>query len=402
MSKNDEIEDLKQKEKYLEVLNSFALILFEAKSIEEIVWSVTKHAMAKLNYYDCVIYLYDPNEDKLIQHAAFGPKNPSKEEIKDPIKLTPGEGIVGEVFANGKGEIVNDTSKDPRYVVDDEVRFSEITIPLMHKGEVVGIIDSEHPEKNFFTQRDFDLMTTVAAMVSTKIEQAKAQEELLLYKENLELLVEEKTSELKKQNEQKQLLIHEIHHRVKNNMQIIISLLNLQINANDNIEEEGHLIDFQNRIRSMAIIHERLYLEDNINLISSNDFFAQLIDELSSSIKTNKHIAVSHKIADAHLFIDFAIPLGLILNELITNSYKHAFQDTSDGLIQVEFQVHEDQCKFIYTDNGLGFDPSSVPSTSFGIELINILVSQIDAQMKISTVNGVRCEITMSVDAMSL
>ena len=77
MSKNDEIEDLKQKEKYLEVLNSFALILFEAKSIEEIVWSATKHAMAKLNYYDCVIYLYDPNEDKLIQHAAFGPKNPS-------------------------------------------------------------------------------------------------------------------------------------------------------------------------------------------------------------------------------------------------------------------------------------------------------------------------------------
>ena len=152
-----QVEELKLKETYLEVINSFATILFDALSIDEIVWAVAKNAIAKLNYYDCVIYLYDEKEDRLLQRAAYGPKSAEKDEVIDPIKIKPGDGIVGCVFQSGIGEIVSNTSKDPRYLVDDEVRLSEITIPLSYKGKIVGVIDSEHPEANFFKEQDFKM-----------------------------------------------------------------------------------------------------------------------------------------------------------------------------------------------------------------------------------------------------
>ncbi len=197
---HQQLKDLRLKETYLEVINSFAVILVDAQSIDEIVWRVTKNAIAKLNYEDCIIYLYDEGEDKLIQRAAYGPKNLRHQAIKDPIRITPGKGIVGDVFNTGAGEIVSDTSKDPRYIVDDDIRLSEITVPLICEGKVVGVIDSEHTDRDFFNAQDFELLTTVAALVSTKLEQAMANEKLQRYQQNLESLVAEKTAELKVAN----------------------------------------------------------------------------------------------------------------------------------------------------------------------------------------------------------
>ncbi|MBL7899245.1 MAG: diguanylate cyclase, partial [Crocinitomicaceae bacterium] len=96
--------ELLQKEKYLEVINAFATGLIEAETIEEILWAVTRQAIANLNYYDCVIYLYDEKKKVLIQRAAYGPKNPKDLEIVNPIEIKPGKGIVGTVFKNGIGE----------------------------------------------------------------------------------------------------------------------------------------------------------------------------------------------------------------------------------------------------------------------------------------------------------
>lgn len=385
---NYKLEQLLIKENYLEVINSFATILFEAQTIDEIIWSVAKHAIARLDYYDCVIYLYDEEQDKLIQSAAYGPKNPQENEIWSPIKITPGEGVVGAVFESGIGEIVNDTSKDPRYLVDDAVRLSEITIPLSYKGEIIGVIDSEHPLDNFFGENDFNMLTTVAAMLSAKIIQARATNELKEYQQNLENLISEKTSELEQtnkslllKNQEKEILLKEVHHRVKNNMQIMISLLNIQSNSTESRKEKAILEDFQNRIRSMSLIHEHLYLEKDVSNIALDKYIYELIGTLSTSFRQQEDLELSFDLAHIHINIDIAIPLGLILNELMTNALQHGIIDRIDGKISIVLSEKDGVMSLTFSDNGPGFDYENYKGESFGLELIDILTSQIGGEL---------------------
>jgi len=393
-------EALLQKEKYLEVINSFATSLIHAETIDEIVWTVAKQAIAKLDYYDCVIYLYDEKAKHLIQRAAFGPKNPNDMVVANPIKIKPGNGIVGAVFLSGIGEIINDTSKDLRYIVDDEMRFSEISIPLAHKGKIIGVLDSEHPNKNFFSEQDFKMLSTVAAMLSTKIEQAKSNEQLKRYQINLEKLVSRKTKQLEDsnrdltiKNREKEILLKEIHHRVKNNMQIIISLLNIQANSTTNEHEMSVFNECKDRIRSMAMIHERLYLENDISKITLEEYTYELVKELSTSYTTNHKVKFDLMIEPLQISIDTAIPLGLILNELITNALKHAFK-TQDGKLSIVSNHTEKVMTLVIRDSGEGFDFENYTGLTFGLELIDILVAQINGTLSYSNEDGSAYTIT--------
>lgn len=160
-----------------ETINYFAASLFGKNELEEILWDVAKNCIARLGFVDCVIYLVDESEGVLIQKAAYGTKNPQDFVIDNPLKIPIGSGIVGAVAKSGVAEIVNDASIDPRYIVDDEVRSSELAVPLIHQKKVIGVIDSEHPEKNFFKQNHLDALTTIASICTSKISQAKADSE---------------------------------------------------------------------------------------------------------------------------------------------------------------------------------------------------------------------------------
>ncbi|MBI3135338.1 MAG: GAF domain-containing protein [Bacteroidetes bacterium] len=386
--------ELLQKEKYLEVINAFATSLIEAETIEDIMWSVTRQAIAYLDYYDCVVYLYDDKKKVLVQRAAYGPKSPKDLEILNPLEIKPGTGIVGCVFESGIGEIVNDTSLDQRYLVDDASRFSEISIPLIHKGKVLGVLDSEHPNKNFFTDEDFKMLTTVAAMISTKLAQAKSNEQVRKYQINLEKLVQRKTRQLEdsnrdliSKNREKEILIKEIHHRVKNNMQIIISLLNMQANVATSERERAVFEESKDRIRSMALIHERLYLEKDILNISLEEYTRELVQELSASYRTEKPVEFKVSIDPVQISIDTAIPVGLMLNELITNALKHAFK-RKGGCVEISSTHNPEQIMLIVKDNGPGFDYENYQGKSFGLELIDILASQLNGELSYLAKNG--------------
>jgi PAS domain S-box-containing protein len=167
----------KRNELFLETINVFSSILMRTNSKQESAWCVTKHAVGVLGYADCIIYLI--NEDgELFQCAAHGNKNPIAQDLLNPIKLQMGEGICGHVALTGVSEIISDTSKDPRYILDDDDRQSEITVPILSDGLVIGIIDSEHPEKDYFSNHDLDIFTTISSLLSFKISQAKITEEL--------------------------------------------------------------------------------------------------------------------------------------------------------------------------------------------------------------------------------
>lgn len=151
------------------VLQNFAVALVDANSIEDVLWAVAKTAVAGLELDDCVVYLVDDQKEVLIQVAAHGQKNPQGREIFHPIVIPLGKGIVGSVAATGQIEWIRDTREDPRYILDDEVRLSELAVPIMLKGKVVGVIDTEHPELDFYTEEHLEVLKTVATMATSKL-----------------------------------------------------------------------------------------------------------------------------------------------------------------------------------------------------------------------------------------
>jgi two-component system, LytTR family, sensor kinase len=157
-------------------INYFTASLIDYHTIEEVLWDVTRNCIGRLNFEDCVIYTLDETRRVLVQKAAYGPKNPRNFEILDPIEIPLGKGIVGSVAASGKPEIIYDTTQDPRYITDDEMRLSEITVPIIAGDRIIGVIDAEHAQKGFFKQHHLRILTTIASLCATKIAGIEAQE----------------------------------------------------------------------------------------------------------------------------------------------------------------------------------------------------------------------------------
>jgi PAS domain S-box-containing protein len=197
---------------------------------------------------------------------------------------------------------------------------------------------------------------------------------------------------IKKELKEKELLLKEIHHRVKNNMQIISSLLNMQIRDIQNEKDKEIFRESQTRIKSMALIHERLYKSDDLTHISFEGYVRKVISNLLSSYKTSdRHVHFSLDIQDVDISINSAIPLGLIVNEIISNSLKHAFKKTEKPEIIIQLQKKDESFELLIRDNGSGFTEESYEKAgkrSMGLQLIETLTLQLHGSMDIQSHNG--------------
>lgn len=191
-----------------------------------------------------------------------------------------------------------------------------------------------------------------------------------------------KNKQLQKQNEENELLLKEIHHRVKNNLEIISSLLALQSAQ----LKDGNLIDAmqesQNRVQSMGMIHQKLYQGKNLTAIEMKEYFTNLGNYIVNSFGLSRHIEVRCEMDALELDVDTAIPIGLIVNELLTNSLKYGFPAQKQGLIIISLVEFPAQLKLKVTDNGIGKAESAQASgTGFGTQLIELLTKQLDGKM---------------------
>lgn len=200
--------------------------------------------------------------------------------------------------------------------------------------------------------------------------------------------------------QEKNVLLREIHHRVKNNLQIISSLLNLQSMY---IEDENALEVFkesQNRVKSMAIIHEKLYQSNNFAEINVAEYLNKLIENIYSSYGINiDRIKIEINAPDIHLDINKAIPCFLVANEVITNSVKHAFPDGS-GKIVIDFQIMDENYVMSIKDNGIGLpeDFNNENTGTLGIQLINGLILQLDGKLEVNSNDGAEFKIIFKKD----
>ncbi len=202
---------------------------------------------------------------------------------------------------------------------------------------------------------------------------------------------------LKRSLDEKDVLLREVHHRVKNNMQIISSILKMQERLIEDVKLQTVLAESRNRIRSMALIHENLYQNENLANIQFPNYVKSLASNIARTYHDQQHrISFEYDIADVFLPLDVGIPCGLIINELISNSFKHAFPESAKGLIRISLKKHlEQQFVLQVADNGIGMDPDFKPenSRSLGMRIVHKLAEQIDAELSYDYSNGTLYEL---------
>lgn len=204
---------------------------------------------------------------------------------------------------------------------------------------------------------------------------------------------------VRKSLKEREILLSEIHHRVKNNLAIISALINMQI---ENLKEDSSKQIFEetkNRIYAMALIHNLLYQNNSFVKID----FVQYIDKFCSNIiksyQNKSFIKIEQQIDDVEIDLKMAIPLALIMNELVTNAYKHAFNNSDSGKIIVGIKKLDDKhLKFWVIDNGVGMKEEAISSSSMGMNIVNSLVDQIDGKLTYQNKGGCQFEILLPIE----
>ncbi|MFA4923152.1 MAG: transporter substrate-binding domain-containing protein [Ignavibacteriaceae bacterium] len=199
--------------------------------------------------------------------------------------------------------------------------------------------------------------------------------------------------EIQKSLSEKEVLLKEIHHRVKNNLQIVSSLLSLQANKVTEKESVAALVESQNRIKSMAMIHEKLYKSKSLSMIDMSSYIINLSQQISNSYKVDKQIELKYDLQKINLNVDLAMPVGLIINELVSNAMKYAFTNKNGGELFISFSSPElQEYVLIVQDNGAGL-PGSVNlenSKTLGLNLVTILTKQLNGTVEIDNTTGAK------------
>lgn len=230
-------------------------------------------------------------------------------------------------------------------------------------------------------------------------ERTRLVEQLQVLNVDLEARVRSRTTELSQTLREKTSLLQEVHHRVKNNLQMISSLLNLQARQIKDEETRAIFLESQGRVRSIALLHESLYQSDDLGRVDMQEYVDKLVVTLTRTYgQTSSGARIVAAIDRVHLPVDAAVPCGLIVNELVTNALKHAFVNPPDAArkeIRVEMRRVDGDITLVVADNGHGFSGTVDPARdeTMGLTLVRDLSAQLRGHAQFATENGARCTV---------
>jgi len=323
-----------------QVINYFATSISGQKNMDDMLWDIAKNCISKLGFEDCVIYLKDDARNMLMQKAAWGPKTSAQDVIINPIEIPVGKGIVGTVALTCKPEIVNNTSLDERYIVDDERRLSEIAVPIINNGHAIGVIDSEHSTKNFYTERHLQILTTIASLCADKIDKVRAEQqarekEIELIKLNRDLATSQLTALRSQMNP------HFIFNALNSVQQYILT---------GDVDEANKYLSKFSRLQREILHHcdqNFISLEKEIEMLN---LYLQL-----EQLRFNEQFNYSVRFSDDIDPSEIKIP-PMMLQPFVENAIWHGLMPKHGHKeIAIDFMIKEEQLMICtIKDNGIG------------------------------------------------
>ena len=304
-----------------------------------------------------------------------------------------GQGAAGSAIRGRLPIVIEDTMTDPRLAPWRD-RLAQIqaasiaSFPILHQGRIFGVLTVNAAQPNAFDADEIKILQDLATQLAQRLQSI-----------NDEQFLQESAATLEKSLHEKEALLREVHHRVKNNLQIVTSLLNLQVRRTESPALVTALRDTQNRIRSMALLHEHLYQSADLTEANFALYVKNLCAHLLRAYGTDGgRIQLVTQVTDMILDLEAAIPCGLLITELVSNALKHAFPGSRTGTIVVATYYNEEGWLVLrVADDGIGFTPKLVPdpSPSLGMQLIHSLTEQLGGVLEQEPPPGTTFRVTV-------
>jgi len=289
-----------------------------------------------------------------------------------------GHGPIGIAIRTNKSVVVQDAMTDPRLMLWAAQRKktswnASIAVPFQMRHQTKAILVVYSNEVNFFEETEISMLEAIASNFQLAIERNAAEEEI------------------KNQLNQKTALLKEVHHRTKNNIVAIESLLFLQLQKCTDEPAAEILLDAINRVKSMRALYDHLLVSDDFKNISVREYVLNLIDKVSLFIIDPDRIKIIHRIDEFNLDSKRVFSIGIIINELLTNAAKYAFNSEERGQININIIQQADKVLMSVKDSGIGMPEnfSVEKSKGFGLMLVKMLTQELKGELEIASANGI-------------
>ncbi len=383
ISKN--ITERKRVESALQMQRNLGVALSSISDLNEALMAILDAAMVVGDMDSGGIYLVDPRTGGVDLACS---KGLSRDYI-DLVSHYDGDSPNAEVVREGRPVYMAYDEKRDNYpdVIHAEKELPEglkilAIIPVLYRGGVIACMNLASKKHADISLTSRNALESLASMIASTIVRLRNEEEVRI------------------SLREKEVLLKEVHHRVKNNFQLITSLLSLQARNVTDSESLEQFSDAQKRIRSMALIHEKLYQSEGFARVDLSVYVKSLIGELYGLLlKGRREAEIGVDIGDLSLGIDQAVPCGLLLNELLTNSMKYAFPPDWEGEPKISVSIHstaDNTVEMIVSDNGVGIadDIDLESPQTFGLSLVVILARQLSGEVRIEKNGGLRFVVT--------
>jgi len=373
-------EALRRRNRELALLNRASQALVSTLDLDQVLVTVLEEVRGLLDVVACSIWLVDSATGELVCQQATGPQS---DKVRG-WRLAPGQGIGGWVVRSGRSLIVPDTQIDERHfkAVDQETGLelrSILTVPLQIKHSVIGVLQATDTAVNRFARTDLELLEPLAATASIAIENARLYERA------------------RRDAETKAVLLREVNHRVKNNLSAIIGFLYTErrhARAEDREVYQPIMKDLVNRVQGLATVHSMLSVSEWAPLLLT-ELTAQVIRSSLQTLPRNKHISVEVSPSPVRVTADQAHHLALVVNELATNTVKHAMRERDTARLTVRIEVENDAAPrtilFEFRDDGPGYPEQVLQLKRYnvGFELIqNIVRKTLNGELSLHNDHG--------------